>query len=203
MSYSKSNSIVIPPSADAKNDDLDGKLSDHLMVVMSPVSVINNRPARVVRSVTYRPFNGERLQQMENWINSEDWAEILQEKDANKQMTVLQQLLVSKYYFFFPTKTKKISSDDEPYFNEKLKLMKRRKCRENNKHRRSTKWNRLQSEFDIQLEKAKFEFYSRKISKLRKTKPKQWHRELKKLSSFDQNEGEEAEVIAEKFAEIS
>ena len=44
---------------------------------------------------------------MENWINSEDWVEIFQEKDANKQMTVLQQLLVSKYYFFFPSKTKK------------------------------------------------------------------------------------------------
>ena len=73
---------------------------------------------------------------MENWIHSEDWAEILQEQDANRQMTVVQQLLVSKYYF--STKTKKISIDDEPYFNEKLKLMKRRKCREYNKHRRST-----------------------------------------------------------------
>ena len=48
----------------------------------------------------------------------------------------------------------------------------------------------MQGEFYIQLEKAKFEFYSRKISKLRKTKPKEWHRELKKISSFDQNEGE-------------
>jgi hypothetical protein len=75
----------------------------------------------------------------------------------------------------------------------------------------------LQQEFAIQLGKAQFEFYSRKISKLRKTKPKQWHRELKKLSSFDQNEGEElcvesikdltnkeqAEIIAENFTAIS
>ena len=88
--------------------ELDGKLSDLLMVVMSPVSVINNRPAKVVRSVTYRPFNGERLQQMENWIHSEDWAEILQEQDANRQMTVLQQLLVISFkILFFQLKLKR------------------------------------------------------------------------------------------------
>ena len=154
---------------------------------------------------------------MGNWVNSQDWATILNESDADKKMTLLQDILVMKYHVFFPLKTKKISSDDEPYFNERLKMMKRRKCREYNKRRRSAKWYKLQQEFAIQLEKAQFEFYSRKISKLRKTKPKQWHRELKKLSSFDQNEGEEvcvesikdltnkeqAEIIAEKFAAIS
>ena len=87
-------------------------------------------------------------------------------------------------------KSKAISSDDEPYFNEKLKIMKRRKCREYNKHRRSEKWYEMQNKYNLQLEKSKTEFYSRKISKLRKTKPKQWHRELKKLTSFDQHEGE-------------
>ena len=77
-------------------------------------------------------------------------------------------------------KSKAISSDDEPYFNEKLKIMKRRKCREYNKHRMSAKWHAMQSRYEFQLEKSKTEFYSRKITKPRKTKPKQWHRELKK-----------------------
>ena len=38
------------PPLDADHD-LDGKPSDHLMVVMSPVSVITNRPARITRTV--------------------------------------------------------------------------------------------------------------------------------------------------------
>ena len=68
--------------------------------------------------------------------------------------------------------------------------MKRRKCREYNKNRRSARWYEMQSKYKIQLDKSKTEFYSRKISKLRRTKPKQWHRELKKLISFDQHQGE-------------
>ena len=113
-------------------------------------------------------------------------------------------------------KSKTIFSDDDPYFYEKLKIMKRRKCREYNKNRRSARWYEMQSKYKIQLDKSKTEFYSRKISKLRRTKPKQWHRELKKLTSFDQHKGEiivesikdltnqeQAEIIAQKFAEIS
>ena len=65
--------------------------------------------------------------------------------------------------------------------------------------------------------KAKQNFYRNKIKKLRTKNPKQWHRELKKLTSFDQHESdnviveaikdlpskEQAEIIADKFAEIS
>ena len=89
------------PPLDA-DPDLDGKPSDHLMVVMSPVSVINNRPARITRTVAYRPFSGHKLLRMEGWVDSEDWAGILNEEDANRKMTLLQQMMVSKYHYFFP-----------------------------------------------------------------------------------------------------
>ena len=68
-----------------------------------------------------------------------------------------------------------------------------------------------------ELSKAKRNFYQQKIRKLRTSKPKQWHRELKKLTSFDQHKSsniivesikdltskEQAEKIADKFAEVS
>ena len=75
----------------------------------------------------------------------------------------------------------------------------------------------MNQEYESMLKKAKHDFYSRKIRKLRNTKPKKWHRELKKLTSFDQGHAEEilvesinhltnkeqANLIADKFAEIS
>ena len=49
------------------------------MVVMSPVSVINNKPARRKRKVTYRTFNDVSLQLMQEWMNNEDWSRISHE----------------------------------------------------------------------------------------------------------------------------
>ena len=52
----------------------------------------------------------------------------------------------------------------------------------------------MNKEYELELDKAKKEFYRRKIKKLRKVKSKHWYRELKKLTSFDQLKSEEIEV---------
>ena len=194
-----------------------GKPSDHKMVVMKPVSVLNNKPARSKREITFRPFNNDRLQQMLEWIEKEDWSEVSHENNAHRKTEILQELLLSKYHEFFPEKTRKIYSDDEPFFTEKLSKLKRRKCREFQKHRKSKKWENMDEAYEIELSKAKKSFYDRKIKHLRNAKPKEWYRELKKLTSFDQQVSDEviveaikdlpnkeqAELIADKFAEVS
>ena len=102
------------PPLDA-DPDSNGKPSDHLMVFMSPLSVVNNKPARTTRKITYRPFNDQNLQRMQEWISREEWSEVSHESSANEKMEILQKNLVSKYHEFFPEKTRQISSDDEPY----------------------------------------------------------------------------------------
>ena len=75
----------------------------------------------------------------------------------------------------------------------------------------------MQSKYSYELDKAKKNFYRLKIKNLRKKKPKLWHKELKKLTRFDQHQDgdlivesikdlpntEQAELIADKFAAIS
>ena len=75
----------------------------------------------------------------------------------------------------------------------------------------------MDDDYNEELENAKMRFFTNKIKKLRRTNPRKWHSELKKLTRFDQHEGEEitveeikdltdeeqAEKIAEKFAKIS
>ena len=197
--------------------DKDGRPSDHLMVLMSPICVINNKPARALHKITYRPFSDEGLCKMQEWLSAEDWTELSHEESAHKKAEILQNLLVSKYHEFFPEKVRTVSSDDQPFVNQKLKRMKRKKCREYQKHRRSEKWKILDEKYRAEVNKIKKDFYRNKIRNLRKLKPRMWHRELKKITRYDQQKSEEivvesikdlsiseqAERIADKFASVS
>ena len=204
------------PPIDA-DPDTNGKPSDHLMVVMSPISVVNNKSARTKRSFTYRPFNEERLQQMQIWIETEDWSEISHEGSAHRKMDILQNLLLNKYHEFFPEKSKTIACDDQPFYTSRLEKLKRKKSREYSKHRKSMKWNKLNLEYEFKLSIAKKEYYQKRIKRLKKVQPKHWYRELKKMTSYDQLRSEEiiveslkdfpmkaqAELIADKFSSVS
>ena len=45
------------------------------MVVMRPITVINNKSARKKKVIKHRPFTDERLQVMHEWIDNKDWSE--------------------------------------------------------------------------------------------------------------------------------
>ena len=98
-----------------------------------------------------------------------------------------------------------------------MKILKRKKSREYRKHRRSDKWKSLELVYAKEVQNAKKQFYRKKIKHLRKAKPGKWYSELKKITSYDQHKSEEivvgnikdlsvveqAELIADKFAQIS
>ena len=132
-------------------------------------------------------------------------------------MEILQQMLVNKYHLYFPEEVKTVKSDDQPFYTNKLDKMKRKKAREYNKHRKSSRWEVMNIHYEAELSKAKMDFYNKKIKNLGKANPANWYREFKKLTSFDQLKSDEieveeikdlanidqAELIAEKFAAIS
>ena len=124
---------------------------------------------------------------------------------------------MSRFEEFFPEKVRQIANDDQPFISDKLKKMKRKKCREFHKNRRSKKWKIMEEKYQNELGKRKKDYYRRKIRNLRKKKPRNWHNELKKLTSHDQHKAEEiiveeikdlpiseqAERIADNFAAVS
>ena len=181
--------------------DSNGKPADHLMVLMSPISAINNRPARAYKKISWRPLSEEGMRSMQQWLCTQDWSEVSQEESAHKKAEIIQYKLLSKYEEYFPVKVKTVSSDDQPFVNEKLKRMKRKKCREYRKHRRSSKWKLLDVNYQNEVEKLKKGFYSKKIKNLRKCKPGKWHSELKKITSYDQQKSEE--IIVESIKDLS
>ena len=207
--------VCLPPLD--SDPDLDGKPSDHMMVVMSPISVINNKPARITKKIVFRPITDSGLQKMQLWLEKEKWTEISQESSAHRKAELLQHLLVKKYEEFFPEKVRKVSSDDQPFYTDKLARLKRKKGREYRKRRRSSKWISLENLYNNEVSKAKMDFYRKNIKNLRKAKPGKWYSELKKITSFGQQKSDEihvesikdlpvleqAELIADKFAQVS
>ena len=73
---------------------------------------------------------------MSDWLEKEDWRVVLDEKSTNGKAETLQNMLLEKFQEYFPEKHKVISSDDQPFISEKLKRLKRKKCRKYQKHRK-------------------------------------------------------------------
>ena len=130
------------------------------------------------------------------------------------KVQVLDSMLKENFHKNFPVKITKVSTDDSPWYNNKVELLKRLKCHEFNKHRNSEKWNKLHDKYTNVLKGLKNKFYNDIVKDLKVSNPSQWYSKLKRLCSFDQNkyepiicdeiqnlpDQEQAEQIAEFFA---
>ena len=197
--------------------DKNGKPSDHMMVLFTPITSVNNKCVRKTREIKFRPLNENGINKMNDWLKTENWEQVFNEPCANMKAQFLQNTLVSKVNEYFPEKTRIISCNDQPFFSYKLKNLKRKKAREYQKHRKSIKYKKLEELYQQELSKSKSSFYRKQISRLRKSKPGKWYSELKKLTNFDQFKTEklsvekikhlpdfdQAELIADKFSEVA
>ena len=111
---------------------------------MSPINCINNRPARTFKKISFRVFSEENIERMKAWLSNQNWNDIINEESPDMKAENFQAQILSKVDYFFPIKERKIASDDQPFFNEKLKRLKRKKCRIYRKHRKSEEWKRLE-----------------------------------------------------------
>ena len=60
---------------------------------------------------------------MKQWLINEDWQSVEEANASNEKAIIFQNLLETKYNDFFPKKTIKVSNDDQPWFNQKLKKL--------------------------------------------------------------------------------
>ena len=104
---------------------------------MTPISPVNNQPGRIYRQIKSRPIHEKGLNEMKKWLSDQVWIKVFDEESSHRKAEILQNLLVTKFEELFPEKIRKVANDDQPFINEKLKKMKRKKCREFHKHRRS------------------------------------------------------------------
>ena len=144
-----------------------GKPSDHLTVIMEPISVINNKPARSVREVEVQPLNQSGINLLKKWLNEQTWTEIFEAKSVDEKSEILQSLLLNKIDEVLHKAKRKISIDDQPFCTEKMKRLQRKKSREYRKNRKSMKWKEINLKFKKEVSRAKKDYYKQIIKDLR------------------------------------
>ena len=207
--------VCLPPLD--PDPDSNGSPSDHLIVVMRPLSALNNKPARTLREVKVRPLPASSLSQFGDWIKKQDWAEVLNSNSVDTKAETLHSLVLEKLNEFCPEKTRRIASDDQPFFSDQLKRLHRKKRREFNKNRRSAKYMKLKRLFKLKVSQEKVKFKKKMIDDVMNCGDRLWYSKLKRITNYDQektnlvqveeinhmSDQEQAEAIADSFSNIS
>ena len=124
-------------------------------MVFEPINVINNIPSRRTQSITSRPITESGLKVFNLWIKSQDWKINKETLDINDKVEILHKNVFEHVQQSFPLKTFKVTTDDSPWVNNKVKNLKRLKCCELNQHRSSIKWTNLKEQYEKALKDAK------------------------------------------------
>ena len=108
-----------------ESDNVSGKPYDHLTVVCAPLNVINNIPQRQKQNITIRPIMESGLELFKSWISSQTWNENRETHSVNHKERMMHTSVMDQIQICFPEKNLKITSDDAPWCNNKVKILKR------------------------------------------------------------------------------
>ena len=64
---------------------------------------------------------------MDEWFKCLDWDDLFHEKNVDEKAHEMMTLIKKKTDEYFPLKQRKISSDNQPFYNLNLATLKRRK----------------------------------------------------------------------------
>ena len=104
-----------------------GKPSDHLVVIMEPISSVLECPTRLYSVVQYRPLTDSGIELYGDWLGKQNWNEIFAARSSHKKAEIFQKHLMDKFYKVFPMKTFKVCPENCPWFTKTLKLMDRKR----------------------------------------------------------------------------
>ena len=120
--------------------DKKGEQSDHRIVIVEPINEIEKQCTRQTEVIKFRPITDSGIEKMKQWFVNNDWNEVFVVENAHDKAQVFQDKLLALYHECFPEKTRKISSDDQPWMSTKLKKLDRKRKRIYRKERKSIKW---------------------------------------------------------------
>ena len=191
--------------------------SDHKIVLMKPINMIDRTCSRTFREIYYRPITESGMKKLDQWFKNQSWEDVINENCVNMKALNLQNIVMKKVDEFLPLKQRKLANDDLPWYTDELKKLKRKKSREYKKHRKSDKYILLTKKYDEKVKMAQKRYKRAKIDDVLTSSNKQWYSKLKRLTHYEQDKFEpvqvesienltdkmQAEVIADSFARIS
>jgi hypothetical protein len=194
-----------------------GVPSDHQGVLVIPLNNFCSQE-KTKRTITTRPIMESSIDSFGREIVLEDWSFLNPESGSTLLVQQFQDHCSSRVDEFFPLKTVQITSYDQPFFTDRLRLIRRQRQREYRKAGKSERYTRLKAAFTEMFEKEAHKYKDKIIAEVTDGKRGSAYKALKKLgsgkcddNSFDipshveQNlsSEESAEVLAEYFSSIS
>ena len=192
-SYYQQPEILPPLDADR---DSGGKTSDHLIPIMKPINQIDNRCSRTYIILKVRTVHKSGMKLLRDWFEEQDWHENLKVEPVDAKAELLLSQVNAAVNKYLPEKTIRIASDDEPWFNQALKKLDRKRRREYNKNRRSDKYLRLSQQYKDRISNAKKRYKKDMIDDVKEAKSKDWYSKLKRITRYDQGKSETIQVDA-------
>ena len=133
----------IPPDVEGK-----GAPSDHCGIVATPHSnsTIPHISSKIKKLI--RPIPESLLPSFEKKLSSTDFSQICTEENSTKMVQKYQEIINELVTEIFPLKSINISSQDQAWFNEDLRALRRTKMREYERHGKSPKYCELKAKFE-------------------------------------------------------
>ena len=136
--------------------------SDHLGVECVPNQSLVSQPKRNKVYKYIRPLPSSLIQSFSEKFSTIDFT-YLCELDINQMVTSFEEQTTSLINNIFPEKRILVSYTDQPWFTEELRLLKRNRQREYQKHGKSDKYLQLCQNFEARAQ-SEIEKYKLKVA---------------------------------------
>ena len=162
-----------------------GATSDHMIVIMRPMNMVNNKPSRTTRQIKVRPLPESSINLIKAALHFHNWENVYNANTSNEKAHTFHKEVMGIVDKIAPEKFRNVSSDDQPWYTEQLKSFDRKRRREFRKNRRSEKYKRIQKEYSTKCSQAKKKFFNEMVRQVREANPSQWYSLLKRITKYD------------------
>ena len=192
---------------------------DHNGVFATPNTNLNQPPTRTKIKKSVRPIPDSLLHIFQTKLESENF-EVLNNLPIQEMVSRFQSVTNNLFCQTFPQKEITVSPEDQPWFNEQLRKLKRLRLKEYSRHGHSEKYNEIRIKFEV-MSKAAIKKYKNKIDievtegkrgssypalkrmGLRPGEQTQSAFQLPNHAELNLTSAQSAELIAEHFSSIS
>ena len=164
------------------DDPRKAKPSDHLVPIAYPITGQSGSVPRRYRTVVTQPLPVSGMRDFGEWLANESWEVLDKHEGPDEKLKLFSQQYSQKMKRIFPEKKVKISNEDLPFINWKLKKMKR-KVQGHYKIRdmRQNEYSEALLDYETEFQKTAKEYVRRNVTDLESVNPAKAAAILKRL----------------------
>ena len=155
-------------------------LSDHSTVLLNPKK---RTPAMSIRKQIFvRDKRQSKKDSLARYFASLNWPLLMDQKDCEGMLSVFEEIVKIGMNNIMPIKSIKVYPKDAPWMTIKLKELIRLRQLAFHSNKDGSEYKTLRNQVNRERKVSKAKFYSSKVEDLKGKNPKQWWKEVNRLS---------------------